>query len=83
LCGASQLNIKLKSYQLAINNRVDDEIIILTNQAMKVFLPVDRIFIGQWEVRILNYFIGPVAFMLEYFTYFTSIFVLHKRPRVD
>jgi len=35
LCGASQLNIKLKSYQLAINNRRDDEIIILTNQAMK------------------------------------------------
>ena len=36
LCGTSQLNIKLKSYQLAINNRLDDEIIILTNQAMKV-----------------------------------------------
>ena len=80
LCGTSQLNIKLKSYQLAINNRLEDEIIILTNQAMKVTMIL--LTNGKSEY-ILNYFIGSVPFMLEYFAYFTPIFVLHKRSRVD
>ena len=83
LCGASQLNIKLKSYQLAINNRRDDEIIILTNQAMKVSCRSIEILLTNGKSPFLNYFIGPFPFMLEYFAYFTSIFVLHKRSRID
>jgi hypothetical protein len=35
LCGSKHFLIKLKSYQLAINNRIEDETILLVNQALK------------------------------------------------
>lgn len=35
LCGSKNFIIKLKSYQLAINNRTDSETVLLVNQALK------------------------------------------------
>ena len=49
LCGAASVTTKLKSYQLAINHRQQDEIILLHNQACK------DLSAPNWNVALIAY----------------------------